>query len=57
MNLKDLIKHENMWVAYSKDRKSIVRESKSLEDLLKKIKSDKELIISFIPRSDITISP
>ena len=57
MNLKDLIDYENMWVAYSKDRKYIVNKSKSLEGLLKKIKEDKELIVSFIPRSDTTISP
>lgn len=57
MNLKDLINHENMWVAYSKDRKHIVTKSKSLEDLLKKIKANKDLIVSFIPPSDITVSP
>lgn len=57
MNLKDLISYENMWVAYSKDRKHIVNKSKSLDGLLKKIKTDKELIVSFIPRSDITVSP
>ena len=57
MNLKDLINYENMWVAYSKDRKYIVDKSKSLEGLLKKIKADNELIVSFIPRSDTTISP
>lgn len=57
MNLKDLINYENMWVAYSKDRKYIVNKSKSLEGLLKKIKADNELIVSFIPRSDTTVSP
>ncbi len=57
MKLKDLIKHENMWVAYSKDRKYIVEKSKSLKGLLGKIKKDKELVVSFIPPSDTTLSP
>lgn len=57
MKLKDLVSHENMWVAYSKDRKYIVEKSKSLKSLLGKIKRDKELIISFIPPSNTTLSP
>ncbi len=57
MKLKDLINYGNMWVAYSKDRKYIVEKSKSLKGLLEKIKGDKELIVSFIPPSDTTLSP
>ena len=56
MDINELIKYENMWVAYSSDRKLVKEKSKTLKSLLKKIK-DKDLIISFIPRSDVTVSP
>lgn len=57
MVTEDLIKHQNMWVAYSKDRKDIVGRSKSLKDLLRKIKGKNDLIVSFLPPASTTLSP
>ncbi len=57
MILNDLIKLQNKWVAFSKDRKKIVNKASSLEDLLKKIKKKEDLIISFIQPADRYLSP
>lgn len=48
MKLEELVKLQNKWVAFSKDRKKVVEKANSLENLLKKIKNEKDLIVSFI---------
>src|SRR4030042_1923379 len=40
MKLEELLKLQNKWVAFSKDRKKVVEKASSLEDLLKKILVD-----------------
>jgi len=57
MNIKDLTSYQNMWIAYSKDRKRIIEKSKSLQELLKKIEGNDDLIVSFLPSSNATLSP
>jgi hypothetical protein len=57
MATRDLLKHQNMWIAYSKDRKNIIDRSKSLKDLLKKIEGKNDLIVSFLPPANTTLSP
>lgn len=57
MKAEELLKLQNKWVAFSKDRKKIVRQSKSLKDLLNHTKDQKDLIISFIHPADKFLSP
>ncbi len=57
MDIKQLYKLQDSWVAFSKDRKKIVAKAKKLTGLLNLIKGKRDLIISFIPRSDIFLSP
>lgn len=57
MNTKQLYKLQDSWVAFSKDRKRIIAKAKNLKKLLSLIKGEKDLIVSFIPRSDIFLSP
>lgn len=57
MKLEELIKLQNKWVAFSKDRKKVVGKASSLEDLLKKIKNEKDLIVSFMHPADKFLSP
>lgn len=54
MEAKILLKHENQWVALSKDRSKVLYASKSLDNLLKrlpKLKS-KDVILHFVPPFD-----
>jgi len=57
MKLEELIKLQNKWVAFSKDRKKVVEKASSLENLLKKIKNEKDLIVSFMHPADKFLSP
>jgi len=57
MNVKQLYKLQDSWVAFSKDRKRVVAKAKKLSGLLNLINGEKDLIISFVPRSDIFLSP
>ena len=57
MKAEELLKLQNRWVAFSKDRKKIVRQSKSLKDLLSHTQDQKDLIISFIHPADKFLSP
>jgi hypothetical protein len=57
MDMKQLYKLQNNWVAFTKDRKGVVARSKKLNRLLGLIEGKKDLIVSFIPRSDIFLSP
>lgn len=57
MKLEELIKLQNKWVAFSKDRKRVVEKANSLEDLLKKIKNEQDLIVSFMSPADKFLSP
>ena len=57
MKLEELLKLQNKWVAFSKDRKKVVEKASSLEDLLKKIKNEKDLIVSFMHPADKFLSP
>lgn len=57
MKAEELLKLQNKWVAFSKDRKKIVRQSKSLKDLLSHTKDQKDLIISFVNSSEKYLSP
>lgn len=56
MRLNDLVKLQNKWVAFSKDRKKVVDKASSLGELLKKIKNQKDLIVSFIHPADRFLS-
>jgi len=57
MDVKQLYKLQDSWVAFSKDRKKVVAKAKKLSGLLNLVKNKKDLIVSFIPRSDIFLSP
>lgn len=57
MDVKELIKFQNKWVAFTKDRKKIVYKSNSLGNLLKKVKKQEDLILSFIHPADRFLSP
>lgn len=57
MNINELSKYENMWVAYTVDRKKIVEKANSLDALLKKIGLDHDYVVSFLPSATTTISP
>ena len=57
MKFKDLIKLQNKWVAFSKDREQVVDKASSLGALLKKINNKEDLIVSFIHPSDRFLSP
>jgi len=57
MKLEDLIKLQNKWVAFSKDRKRVMGKASSLAVLLKKIGNEKDLIVSFMHPADKFLSP
>ena len=57
MNIKDLMNYQNMWVAYSKDRKRIVNKSKSLQELLKNRKVTNPLDCLFDTGADRILLP
>lgn len=57
MDTKQLYKLQNSWVAFSSDRKSVIAKAKKLNELMKLLKGKKDLIVSFVPRSDIFLSP
>jgi hypothetical protein len=57
MDVKKLYKLQDSWVAFSKDRKKVVAKAKKLNGLLNLINGKRDLIISFIPRSDMFLSP
>ena len=57
MKAEETLRLQNKWVAFSKDRKKIVRASKSLKVLLSHTKNKKDLIISFIHPADKYLSP
>jgi hypothetical protein len=57
MDVKRLYKLQDSWVAFSKDRKRVVAKAKKLSGLLNLINGKRGLIVSFIPRSDIFLSP
>jgi len=57
MDVKQLYKLQDSWVSFSKDRKKVVAKAKKLSGLLNLINGKKDLIISFVPRSDIFLSP
>ncbi len=56
MDTKQLYKLQDSWVAFSKDRKKVVAKAKRLNGLLNSIKGKKDLIVSFIPSSDVFLS-
>lgn len=57
MNVKQLYKLQDNWVAFSKDREKVVAKAKDLNKLLNLIGKKRDLTVSFIPRSDIFLSP
>ena len=59
MKLEDLhkIKLQNKWVAFSKDRKKVVEKASTLENLLKKIGDQRDLVVSFMHPADKFLSP
>ena len=57
MDAKQLYILQDSWVAFSKDRKKVVAKAKKLSGLLNLINGKRGLIVSFIPRSDIFLSP
>ncbi len=57
MDIKQLIKYQNKWVAFTEDRKKIVKSAKKLDELLKLIKNEKGLTISFLPPANQYLSP
>ena len=57
MDVKELYKLQDNWVAFSKDRKKVVAKAKELSRLLNLIGGKKDLIVSFVPRSDVFLSP
>lgn len=57
MKAGELLKVQNRWVAFSKDRKKIIEKSNSLSGLLKKIGNKKDLTVSFIHPADKYLSP
>lgn len=57
MDVKQLYKLQDSWVAFSKDRKKVIAKAKKLSGLLNLINGKRGLIVSFIPRSDIFLSP
>lgn len=57
MDIKQLYKSQDSWVAFSKDRKRVVAKAKKLSGLLSLISGKRGLVISFVPRSDIFLSP
>lgn len=57
MSVKQLLKLQNKWVAFSKDRTKIIDKASSLGKLLKKIKKQDDLIVSFIHPADRYLSP
>ncbi len=57
MKVKELIKLQNKWVAFSKDRTKIINKASSLGELLKKIKKQDDLVVSFIHPADSYLSP
>ncbi len=48
MSVKQLLKLQNKWVAFSKDRTKIINKASSLGELLKKVKNQDDLVVSFI---------
>ena len=57
MSVKQLLKLQNKWVAFSKDRTEVIDKASSLEKLLKKIKNQEDLVVSFIHPADRYLSP
>lgn len=57
MSVKRLLKLQNKWVAFSRDRTKIIDKASSLEKLLKKIKNQEDLVVSFIHPADRYLSP
>lgn len=57
IKLEELIKLQNKWVAFTKDRKKVVNKANSLNQLLNQIKNKKDLILSFIQPADKFLSP
>ncbi len=57
MDMKQLYGLQDSWVAFSKDRKKVVAKAKKLSGLLSLINGKRNLIVSFVPRSDIFLSP
>jgi predicted RNase H-like HicB family nuclease len=57
MKLEELIKLQNKWVAFSKDRKKVIQKASSMEELFKKIKNQKDLIVTFMHPADRFLSP
>lgn len=57
MDLKQLHKLQDKWVAFSSDRKKVIANSKDLNRLLKTINGKRNLIVSFISQSDVFLSP
>lgn len=57
MDVKQLYKLQDSWVAFSKDRKRVIAKAKKLSGLLHLINGKRGLIVSFVPRSDIFLSP
>ena len=57
MSVKQLLKLQNKWVAFSKDRTKVVDKASSLGKLLKKIKDQEDLVVSFIHPADRYLSP
>lgn len=57
MNVKELAKLQEYWVAFSADRKTVIDKSKTMLELLNKVGDRKDVVISFIERRDRFISP
>ena len=57
MDVKQLYKLQDSWVAFSKDRKRVVAKAKKLSGLLNLISGKRDLIVSFVPRSNMFLSP
>ena len=57
MDAKQLYKLQDSWVAFTKDRKRVVAKAKKLSGLLSLISGKRDLIVSFVPRSNMFLSP
>ena len=54
-----LINYENMWVALTSDRKTVVTSGRSYKEVDKKLKKMKkeDVILAFVPPFDTFLSP
>ena len=59
MKANILLKHENSWVALSKDRNKVLYSAKTLDNLFKQLSrtKNKDVILHFVPPFNTYLSP